>query len=113
MTDYSPFGSLLDLARPLSDNPHLIVHHLHESPRNRERWPVTHAQRTAAEQSHHRRIPGKYPHLTIERRRDHGLRVALEEHRFRRDDRDVKHGSPGQLWNFLAFSTTSSMPPAD
>nr|HRO67572.1 NAD(P)H-dependent oxidoreductase subunit E [Pseudobdellovibrionaceae bacterium] len=46
----------------------------------------------------------------VEGGRDQLARLAFEQRRFGADDRDLEH--PDQPWRALAFSTTSSMPPA-
>lgn len=92
------------------NNPHPITNDLEE--------PTSHCkaghalclpnpERALPEQGHEWRVVGKNPHLPVERRRRDGIRIAVEDSRLRRDDRDSHHA----LASFLAFSTTSSIPP--
>ena len=99
----------LRLRRVLRDDPNLVVHDLEKSTLDAESRPRAEPEVALAEKGHHRRVTREDADLTVERRGDDGIRRPLEQHRFRRDDRDGEHDQP---CSFLAFSTTSSMPPA-
>jgi hypothetical protein len=92
------------------NNPHPITDDLEEPTSHCKPGhapAVPNRERALAKQGHEWRVVGKDPHLSIERRRRDGIRVAVEDSRLRGDDRDSHHA----LASFLAFSTTSSMPP--
>jgi hypothetical protein len=91
---------------------HDVVYDLEEAAFDAEAplTPRAELQLTLPQQRHHRRVPGENAHLSIERRSDNRFRRPLEQHGFRRDDRDGEHRD--QPCIFLAFATTSSMPPA-
>src|SRR6476619_2560910 len=99
----------LCLRRALRHDADLIVHDLEEPALDAEACARAEPKIAFAEQGHHRCMPAEDAHLAVERRGDDGIRRPLEQHRFRRDDRDGQHDQP---CSFLAFSTTSSMPPA-
>ena len=91
-------------------HPDAIVDYLKKSTTNGKAVDVfraTHSQRPLSQQSHEGSMIGQDPDLTIERRRDHGVGVAVEHRGLRRDYRDPHH----ELASFLDFSTASSMPP--
>ena len=81
-----------DLRRVLRHDPHLVVDDLKETALDLKPW--TGARRAEpelalTEKRHHRRMAGEDPYNSIERRCDDGFRRPLEQHGFRRDDRDV------------------------
>src|SRR5688500_12771001 len=105
----SPLSS--ELRGVLGHDPHLVVDDLQKAALDPEPLPGTRAEPklALAEQRHHWGMAREDAHLSVERRGDDGLRGTLEQHGLRRDDRNGEHDQP---CSFLAFSTTSSMPPA-
>lgn len=66
-------------------DPHLILDDLQEAAFDIEAATTfaSNAERSLAEERHHRRVPGENANLAIERGRDDGLRLTLEQDRFR------------------------------
>src|SRR6202022_4089573 len=96
--------------RFLRNDSYVIVQNLHEPAAYGETGSraVPEAQLAVAEQCHERRMAREDANLSIESRRHNGVRLALEEHSFRRDHRDLEHYA---LASRCAASTTPSMPP--
>ena len=90
----------------------LIVHDLEETPFDREAPApclTFNTKLALAKQRHERRVSSENTQFPIERGDDDGCRVPFEQCRLGRDHRNVQHVQP---WIFLAFSSTSSAPPA-
>jgi hypothetical protein len=66
-----------------------------------------HGKDTRSEQGHEGRMMGQNTHLAVVGRRIDRVGLAVKDGSFWRDDRDPHHA----LAIFLAFSTTSSIPP--
>jgi hypothetical protein len=83
-----PLREVADLRRrgSLRHDAHQVVGNLEESALDLKPacgGTAADPELTTAEQRYHRCVPGEDADLTIERRRDDRLGVALEEHRFR------------------------------
>jgi hypothetical protein len=97
-----PRRELADLrrCRSLGHYADEVVGHLQEPTLHRESPRPTAAanpELPATEQRNHRCMSSQNAKLPIKRWRDHRLRVALEQHRLRRDYRDFEHAKPRQL----------------
>src|SRR5581483_672216 len=91
-------------------HPHARPHDLQEPAPHGEPGlaaAVPYGQGPPAEERHEGRVIGQDAHLTVERRGDDGVRVAVEHSRLRRDYRDSHH----EPASFFAFSTASSIVP--
>ena len=83
----------LHRSRFFRDDPNLVVQYLYEAAAYVESRAGCSAkpQRTVSQQRHQRRMTGENADFPVVRRRDHGIRLSFEQHRFRRDHRYLEH----------------------
>jgi len=93
------------------DDPDLVIQYLHESAAHVERASRSTAKSelTLAKQRHEGGVAGKDSDFPVVRGRDHGIRLALEQHGLRGNHRYLQHRY--ELESFSALSMTPSMPP--